>query len=125
MAGMTLAEITKDDLLIVVMMMIDMEDNKQFTDANLVRRWLDANRSNWRDCQSQDAPDTQNEMSLAEACDCLGVGPDASIAAAKKAQADLLVKCGLHTDLGGTKWIAQKIIEAAKTIEKARKGKAA
>jgi hypothetical protein len=80
--------------------------------SQLLEAWLDRTWPDWREAASlhgggQGEP---GPMSRQEACDILGVAPDANRDAIKEAHHRLMVR--LHPDHGGTNYLAAKINQA-------------
>jgi hypothetical protein len=80
--------------------------------AQLLEAWLERTWPDWRETAAPHAkPDASaGPMSRQEACDILGVAPDAGPAAIKEAHHRLMIR--LHPDHGGSNYLAAKINQA-------------
>lgn len=80
--------------------------------AALLEAWLDRTQSDWR-TKDQDArarPHGTGAMTREEACDILGVEPDATPDQIRQAHRRLMMK--VHPDHGGSTYLAAKINQA-------------
>ncbi len=80
--------------------------------AQLLEAWLDRTWPDWRETAAPHARSSSAEgsMSRQEACDILGVAPDAGPEAIKDAHRRLMIR--LHPDHGGSNYLAAKINQA-------------
>ena len=80
--------------------------------AQLLEAWLDRIWPDWREASDPHVagPRESGPMSRREACEILGVAPDAGFDAIKAAHHRLMVR--LHPDHGGSNYLAAKINQA-------------
>ena len=80
--------------------------------AQLLEAWLDRTWPDWREKASPHdrKPGDSGPMSHQEACDILGIAPEADRAMIKEAHRRLMVR--LHPDHGGSNYLAAKINQA-------------
>lgn len=118
LAGRTLSTLAPEELL-------DLLDTLNAADpqsAQLVEAFLDRAAPDWRDPAAAGAgpeqpppppprqPPPKGGMSVDEARDVLGVGPEADEAAIKEAHRRLMLRN--HPDQGGSTWVAARINQA-------------
>lgn len=85
--------------------------------ARVLEAWLDRTHPSWKDdfrrsgyTKGETGPGGDDRMSVDEACEILGVEPDASPDEIRRAHRELMKK--LHPDRGGPTYLAAKINEA-------------
>jgi hypothetical protein len=108
-AGRDLAGLDRDDL-IELLGECHREDPES---AQLLETWLDRTQGpDWREAgaQSQRSAATGGSMSREEACEVLGVSPDATAEEIREAHRRLMLK--MHPDTGGSDYLAAKINQA-------------
>jgi len=80
--------------------------------SQLLEAWLDRTWPDWRETSDPHVtgPGETGPMSRQEACEILGIAPDAGLEAIKAAHHRLMVR--LHPDHGGSNYLAAKINQA-------------